>query len=172
MSISKLPFELGDYAQKLSEFERRGNNLARRWLDEPDHVAIKAFNSRAYESLLAQVEAQMEVDDNIIVAELNERRIATAFLTGGLAVGEFGEVHMLEIMEPRPERVGKDKVGLDHVEFLVTDLVGVQRHLRRGQVSFEHQVNSSHEFVSVRFGESHEHEVKFTDTSLADIVKT
>jgi hypothetical protein len=167
-TLKKLKHEINTYARELEIFTR--HKISRQLFNEPDHVAYKAFNTPGFEQFLGQVRAE-ELEEDIVIAEMDGRRIATAFLAGSLALGSFGEVTVLEIMEPKPEKVGQNRAGLDHVEFYYPDFGNLQKILTRGQVNFSRtSINSSHNFIGVRFGEE-SHELKFTDKRLADIVK-
>jgi hypothetical protein len=174
--MNKLEGEIRDYSAELERYAK--HRLPETLLKKPDHIAIKAFDSPRFEELLEEVKREFSVSDKHIVTEvLNDRRIATAFLAGPIAVGSFGEVKLLEIMEPRPEKVGEDKVGLDHFEFLVPNLADAVMHIRRSPIhenDYDVRSNSNHDFIEVRFGEiikgEHSREFKLTYESLADIV--
>jgi hypothetical protein len=166
--MSKWQHEVANYATDLGQFVKN-ERLPIEWFMQPDHIALKAYNAAGFEKLLHEVRDGDPGAEDITIAEMDGRRLATAFMAGPIALGPFREVEIVEIMEPRLEKIGKDKVGLDHVEFLQPDFAVVQRRLFRTGMSPEVNHNSSHSFLSITFGKDH-HELKFTDKSLADIV--
>lgn len=66
--------------------------------------------------------------------------------------------------------MGKDPVGIDHVEFFVTDLEAVQRVLEDSQLDWKPESNANHGWLTVVLNERGQ-EVKFTSTRLEEIVE-
>lgn len=155
--------QVADYAAALHSF-RAGHDLPAEWFAEPDHIAVKCAGAEDFDAALEQWLPRAE---SLSYIWLNGRRLATAQLLGPLAVGEEGEVSWLEIMEPKPEKAGKDVVGVDHMEFMFADFAAVTALLRERDVVFEHQENPSHRWVSI---DMYGHELKLNDLPLAAVV--
>src|SRR5690349_1913904 len=106
--------KLAEYASALERF-RKESDLPEEWFAVPDHLAIKCADPADYERT---VQEWLSYADSLSYARLNNRRLASANLSEPILVGVNGQVTWVEIMEPRPEKVGKDPVGIDHMEFL------------------------------------------------------
>src|SRR5581483_11799359 len=89
-TMTKLGYEIAEYAAELERYTER-QRLPADWFEDPDHVAFKTANAAHFERFLRDLRAEIGVE-GIVVAELDERRIATAILAGPIAVGSFGEV--------------------------------------------------------------------------------
>ena len=161
-----LTHEANNYGQSLSAYIENFK-LPRQWFEHADHIAVKAANAQHYERLIAQFKPQSQ---EIYESELNDRRIATAFLAGPIAVASQWQVSLLEIMEPRPAMIGRDKVGLDHMEFFYPDLVAIEDRLEviAGIIPVP-QPKPGHNTLSIIFGK--QNELKFTDRRLADVIR-
>jgi len=155
--------ELTAYAEAVKSF-RAEYDLPAEWFAGPDHVAIKCAGSSDYEATLAlwlPKAAQAQY------VELNGRRLASARLLEPITVGGLGRADWLEVMEPRPEKVGIDPVGVDHMEFVFTDFAAAERVLRAKGIPYEAQQNPGHEWLSIL---ADGHEFKLTNKSLADVI--
>lgn len=162
-----------EIAEYVEEFEEIRPRLVDEWLEHPDHIAIKAANTQHFEALLKQIrKGSWELGEvkRIISTNMNDgRRITTVILAGSLTVGSLGEVRRVEVMEPRPDKVGKDKVGLDHVEVYWPHLKQAEDHLTTivGIIP-KKQSNASHNTLNIIFG--NQREFKLSDRQLTSIV--
>ena len=163
--MSKFEMQLAEYVRALEAF-RAEHNLPDIWFTQPDHVAIKCANGVDYE---ATFQAWVSKAADAQYAELNSRRLASMRLTSPLKAGELGRVEWLEVMEPRPEKIGVDPVGVDHMEFKFEDFESATKFLDAAGLDYERQENSGHKWLSIS---AHGHEFKLTDKSLAEVVAT
>jgi hypothetical protein len=166
--------EINSYAADLERYIS-DERLPEEWFGNPDHLAIKAANARHFEDLI-----ELFMKDNpaevskIYCSRVDNRRIASAFLAGHLAIGNLGEVNLIEIMEPRPEKIGHDKVGVDHMEFkpphrlsvIAEDLAAIHGIIPA------REPKSKHNTLSITFQPRGRgiREFKFTDSSLGPMV--
>jgi len=155
---------VAEYAAALEKF-RTGNDLPKEWFAVPDHLAIKCANPADYERT---VQEWLPYASHISYASINSRRLASIHLTSALAVGNNGEVAWVEVMEPRPEKVGKDPVGIDHMEFLFPDFKAVITVLNAKNIPFEADENPLHKWISIL---ANGHEFKLNDQVLAKVVE-
>jgi hypothetical protein len=96
--------------------------------------------------------------------------LAALHLISPQSVGDLGEVSWLEIMEPRPEKVGKDFVGLEHIEFYYPDFDEVREALDKYKVSYTQQNNPGHDWINIVLGEAGQ-EFKLNSRLLSDVVE-
>lgn len=142
--------------------------LANLVVDVPiDHVAIKALDRKTYEEYL---KIYLPLSKRLSYEPVGPRSIATAELYKPLDAATFGQVSLLEIMEPKPEAIATTYDLIDHIELLVPDLEQIQKALAEKEVEFKVQSNDNHSAVVVPITEWGQ-EVKFTDRSLADIAE-
>ena len=154
------------YGEALRDFVDQ-YNLPEEWFEQLDHAAFKCKNSEHFDEVLMQ--ATDDADQLSFVA-MDGRRLAGAHLEEPVYVESFGYFEWLEIMQPRPERVGKDIVGLEHLEFYWPDFEAAEEVLRDRGIQFEMQHNDSQQWISIilnNFG----HELKLCNRTLADIVQ-
>ncbi len=153
------------YAESLEDFV--GNHeLPWRWFATLDHLAVKCMDAEHYEDT---VQGWLSGANIASYVWLNNRRLASLNLENGLTIGRFGKVEWLEVMEPRPERAGKDVVGLEHVEFVFPDFAAVQALLDRRRIPYEQQSNLNHNWLNLVINE-YGQELKLTDKPLAQMV--
>lgn len=153
------------YGEALRDFVDQ-YSLPEEWFVRPDHIAFKCRNADHFDEVLMQ--ATDDADQLSFVA-VDGRRLASAHLEQPMYVESFGSVEWLEIMQPRPERQGKDLVGLEHMEFYWPDFESAEEVLRDRGVSFELQHNDKQQWMSIiidGFG----HELKLCNRTLGDIV--
>lgn len=160
-----LDFEgrLAEYAQAIESF-RGVHDLPSEWFSTPDHVAIKCADKTGYDS---EMQLWLPVAVQAQFVEMNGRHLGSLLLSRPITAGNLGQVEWLEIMEPRPEKVGKDPVGIDHMEFIFSDFDAVASILNARGIAFERQRNPSHEWLSIV---ANGHEFKLTSTPLAEVV--
>lgn len=163
---------INQYTDRLQAF-RDEHSLFELFPGGIDHLAVKMFDAADYElyreEMLPLVAAMTEVD-------LDGRRIATAKLKQSIPLvasdGEqLGVAGYLEIMEPRPAKVGKDLVGIDHCEVNIASFVetqsvlalkGISTNQSKGEDEYQHT-------VVVCLDESGQ-EVKFSDEPLSQLI--
>lgn len=152
------------YAQAIESFCTE-HELPSEWFAQPDHLAIKCKDAADFD---ATIEVWLPQAAEFSYVELNGRRLATALLLEPITVGNLGSVEWLEIMEPRPEKVGADTVGIDHMEFAFADFETAREVLDEKDIDFEDQQNPNHSWLSIL---ANGHEFKLNDRVLADIVE-
>lgn len=159
--------DLDNYARNLEDFIDF-YDLPEEWFSVPDHIAVKCLDSRDYEDFLEQIDDDAEQISDIT---MHNRRLATVELLSGVALGSFGDVQVLEVMEPRPEKIGVGLVGFEHAEFYYPEFSGVRDILNSRQLAFEEpDDNDQHQCIVVAInGEGQE--FKLNNRMLADIAK-
>ena len=157
--------QVGEYEAELSQFVA-DNELPKEWFGIADHIAVKGADGADFERLVEVFKPQ---SDQISCIDMDGRRLATAQLTGNISVGKFGNVSWVEIMEPRPEKVGKDVVGMEHMEFYFPDFTKVSRVLDDRKVQYEMQDNPGHHWVNIVINPKGQ-ELKLNNKVLADVV--
>lgn len=132
----------------------------------PDHFAVKCADEIDYFDTCHNIRPYVD-DEGIWELSLDGRMLATASLRQAVAVGDF-RFSWVEIMQPRP---GKElpKGFVEHTEFFVDDLFGVERTLRRFGVSSERQENPGHAWLNVVIDDEGR-EIKFNDKLIRDVV--
>ena len=154
------------YGEELRDFVDE-YGLPEEWFAEPDHVAYKCRNAEHFDQVMRFV---ADDADNVSVAELDDRRLASAELNSPVYVESFGSVGWLEVMQPRPENEGSDTVGLDHMEFYWPDFEGAEEILADRGISYSLQGNSGHHSLTIVINDGGQ-ELKLNDKRLADIVR-
>ncbi len=169
--MSQFKAEVADFAVAASDYIAQ-HNLPSEWFVEPDHIAIKC---RDGEHFIETMEEFRPVSRAITYIYKSERRLGTAMLLSGLSIGWLGKVEIVEIMEPKPENVGRDIVGVEHMEFFYPDFAAAQAFLqtqateRDQEVSHELDLSSSvHQTLVLPFGDGYE--IKLNNRTLADII--
>lgn len=160
--LGELETYLGDLEDFIDFYD-----LPQAWFGAPDHVAVKCADAADYETTIASYESEAAQMTYIV---MDGRRLATVKLARSLAIASFGDVSWLEVMEPRPEKVGKDVVGLEHAEFTFTDFAAVRDVLRDRNIKYEDQSNPSHAWINIVITEKGQ-ELKVNDKPLSTIVE-
>jgi len=132
-----------------------------------DHIAIKARDTSQYE-LLVQMYQQMA--EKIVYVEMNNRRIATVILVKPILFAPFGTTGYIELMEPRPEKAGKDFVGFEHAEIYVEDLTYIRTLIEGRGIEHEEYTNDFHSAIVCKINGAGQ-EIKFTDTPHTKIIE-
>ena len=152
------PEALADFAHQLLAFMRQSGledilplNL--------DHLAIKLANSAEYEVTLA--EASTLCSSPIEYIDLNGRRIAIAHFDQPFQLPGIGSLHLLEIMEPRPDNQTGFK-GIDHLEVFVDNYNLLKEHLADLGIAFQIQDNGHHQTLTLTINPSGQ-EIKFSN---------
>lgn len=143
------------------------HDLPRELFNAPDHVAFKTYDSDGFDDFLNRLRGMAE---ELSYVRMDNRRIAAAWFAAPIAVKKFGEVHWLEVMEPRPKNVGMDIVGVEHMEFHYPDLDKTRQLLKNKGLPLIFESNFSHSWLSGIINGDLGLEVKFSDRKLSDIV--
>lgn len=160
----------------MNNFETQCNtygDLLRKFLGEHhklkgpiDHLAYKCADGQDFHNVMMEWLPECLHSSYII---LNNRKLASVHLRDPIDLGDLGSVAWLEIMEPRPNKVGHDFVGVEHTEIVKEDLEQVARYCDDNKIPYTRYSNPRHSAIVVALS-SDGHEVKFTDTAMADIV--
>ncbi len=129
-------------------------------------MAIKAEDTHQFDDYLGIFSP---LSESMSYIEMNDRRLATAELINPLEFQTIGECRTLEIMEPRPEKVGMDIVGFEHIEMYHEPLEKIEETLKAKNIPYEFTSNPEHRALVVVINDKGQ-EIKFTDKSLAQIV--
>lgn len=147
--------------------ERKNYSIEELLAPPVDHVAVKARDSVHYSEIVGGFLPKTTLAS---FTRMDGRQIATLELSSPIYLDELGETLFVEIMEPKPEKVGRDLVGLEHIEIYNPDLEGVMRVLDEKGVTYEDGGNLYHRTVVVKINEKGQ-EVKFTNGRLGEIVR-
>lgn len=99
--------------------------------------------------------------EQIHIGTINDRFIAMAVLKE-----PFAGANIIKILERRPR--AHDPLGLDSIDYRVDDIDDTYDVLKAAGARVERQENEVHEWLSLRFGQNHEFEVKFMDHPMID----
>jgi predicted metalloenzyme YecM len=158
--------EIGQYAQVLQAFIEE-HELPLEWFRVPDHVAIKCSDAYHYEHTVEELLPDAAQTSQV---ELDGRRLAAIKLTSPFSIGELTRVEWVEVMEPRPEKAGKDMVGVEHAEFFYPDFDEISEVLDENGVAYSFQQNPGHAWVNIVLNEQGQ-ELKLNNRLLADVVE-
>jgi predicted metalloenzyme YecM len=157
--------QMDAYAAELEAFVEY-HGLPEQWFVRPDHVAVKCADRMDYEDTMLEFKPDAEQRSQI---KMDGRYLGTVKLLSSIAVGNFGEVAWIEVMEPRPEKVGKDIMGFEHMEFLYPDFASIRTKLDDKNIPYEMQQNSGHRWVNIVINDMGQ-ELKLNDRTLGAIV--
>lgn len=163
--IERFQGELDSYVTELEKFVQE-HELPDRWFEDPDHVAIKCADSEDFEVTLAEFK---DVSNQISYIEEGGRRLAAAHLLKPLAIGRFGSVEWVEVMEPRPGRVGNDFVGLEHAEFCYPIFTKARSVLRKAGVEHDLRHNPGHDWINIAINDTGQ-ELKLNNRPLSKVM--
>ncbi len=153
------------YAQELYMFFNE-SHIGHFFHRPVDHLALKAADANQFDNWLEDI---LSTSTKLSFIISDSRRLATARTKDPIFFPGLGIIKTLEIMEPRPERVGLDLVGLDHIE-LLRPLDAIEFHFRMYALPFKTQENESHKTLVLQINKEGQ-EVKFTEKRLLDIVQ-
>lgn len=157
--------EIEQFAETLQLFIDK-YELPEKWFKTADHLAVKCADALDYVFRMEELMPDAAQASEIV---MDKRRLAALRLTSPVPVGNLGEVSWLEVMEPRPEKVGKDVVGLEHMEFYYPDFDEVTELLAKLGVAYELQSNPGHSWVNIVLNEKGQ-ELKLNDRLLGETV--
>lgn len=161
--------EVQEFESSLNRYVLDNNLPIEQWFLHPDHLAIKCADRTDFDRVVEYWKPK-SVDGKISGTDMHGRTLATAHLMDPEQLGSYGTVEWLEIMEPRPEKVGKGIVGLEHVEFYYPNLSEVMKTLDRKHILYEVPTdNDHHNCVVVQFNDKGQ-EFKLNDFPLGKIV--
>jgi hypothetical protein len=124
-----------------------------------DHFAVKMADARAFDSFIDQI---LPLADKVHCVNLSNRRISIAFLQEAIHFGRFGDCTDIEIMEPKPEKVGRGLVGFEHIEIYrpdFNDLLGLG----------EFKDNGHHKSIVIKLNEEGQ-ELKLNNSPIRDVL--
>ncbi len=101
---------------------------------------------------------------------MGERRLAALNLISDLPIASLGNISWVEVMEPRPEKLGKDVIGLEHMEFYYPDFDEVREVLQANDISFVEESNPGHQWINIVISDQGQ-ELKLNNRPLAVIVE-
>lgn len=157
--------DIQKYADSLETFVSQ-HSLPADWFRVPDHIAIKGADATGFEELMNTFQP---LANQLSYIEMDGRRLGTAQLVSSMAIGTFGSVSWVEIMEPRPEKVGKDVVGMEHMEFFYPHFDEIKSVLADRGIDFEPQENPGHAWINIVINDGGQ-ELKLNDRLLTDAV--
>jgi predicted metalloenzyme YecM len=158
--------EIKSYLGALSKFATL-HQLPDEWFKTADHIAIKAKDEDDFVRLVQTFKPHSLQMSGVY---MDNRRLATAQLNGGLNVGRFGQIGWIEIMEPRPEKLGKDVVGVEHMEFLFPEFDSAKLVLDSKKIPYQMEKNPGHEWINIKINSGGQ-ELKLNNRLLAEAVK-
>lgn len=132
-----------------------------------DHLAYKTADTGHFDYCLSCLEP-ICVRSHFVT--MDNRKLATLELYKPINCEGLGETKLLELMEPRPEKVGKDFIGLEHAEIYHRNLAKIQKELEAQGVNYQVQKNPSHRTIVFPISRAGQ-EIKFTDRPLGEIIK-
>lgn len=166
MTPEEIQQQATDYTTGLARFfVQHGAALA---LQPPvDHFAIKAKDSAEFDDW---IQALTDHAEHLSYIKRDNRRLATAILHDPLRCPGFGETCYLEIMEPKPDKIGKSAHGFEHIELFTPELDILADKLEKNGIKFERQEHGHHRTLVIVLDDEKYHEVKFTDCPLAQVI--
>lgn len=132
-----------------------------------DHIALKVASLDDL-NRMAECFRPAAVNNEIYRTEIDGRFVDVVHLSGQLAVGSFGSVDQIEIIQKKPDRE-RDFEGLEHAEVHVPDLYETERILYDKKIDYRKQSNRVHSTLSLRLNFARR-EFKFTDTGMAEFM--
>jgi predicted metalloenzyme YecM len=139
----------------------------------PDHFAIKVENEEKFNELVNEFKNfcinKIGSTPGLSIRQMHGRKIAVAILKQPIVFFDK-EINCVEIMQPRPEVEGDDVVGLDHLEFISSDLENIENKLKGKDLNYYVDESNPYKEIIVSFVNSKKERVKFTNKTLAEIV--
>lgn len=132
-----------------------------------DHAAYKCVSSEEFETSLSELKVKA---NHISVIVMDGRRLATIELVSPLSLGDLGLTYYLELMEPKPERIGTILTPFDHIELYNPNFELVENELQEKGISFTHFANDNHKALVITINSLNQ-QLKFTDSHLREISK-
>ena len=164
--MRRIEQQLPEYLASLEDFIAQ-HDLPPEWFEAPDHIAYKCVDTVDFDKVMTELEPSMQ---QLSCIYLDNRRLGAGHMNLHLDIGDFGSIEWLEIMEPRPDLVGTDVVGLEHMEFYFPDFLAVKRLLDDESVPYEMQENPNHSWINIVINDKGQ-ELKLNNGTLAHIVE-
>ncbi len=127
-----------------------------------DHASVKALNKSEYDEY---IQTYLPLSKKLGYESMDLRQIAVAELYQPLECGEFGNVDILEIMEPKPNAAITTHDMIDHIEIIIDNLEALEIILKDKDVEFKVEGNGEHKAIAVSINEW-DQEVKFAEKSI------
>lgn len=108
---------LSSYVRQLERYIDY-HQLPEDWFWVPDHLSVNAASSEDFDKTL---DVYSHYAQHITWVEKEGRRLASVWLSGKLAVGDFGEISWVEVGEPPPELPSRHAIGLKRLDFYYPD---------------------------------------------------
>ena len=113
-------------------------------------------------TLYANLAALATVTEQAHIGVVNQRLIASVLLND-----DFESMRIIKLLQRRPQ--SSDRLGLDHIDYLVTDMLKIHMVLKEAGAHVNLENNDMHEWLSLRFGGKLEFEAKFVDHLVLDV---
>jgi hypothetical protein len=127
---------------------------------KPVAIGWKVAGNSEYRRMMVTLDMYTKQSHTIAVGK---RRIATFVLDEKLHRG-IGIIKLIQ----RGQNVN-DRLGLDHVEFFVPNMVGLPQLLDRSEVNWKMQGNDIFQRILIRFGPEKLLEARISDHTILDI---
>lgn len=138
-----------------------------------DHFAIKVEDEEALQKVVNAIKPycfdKYGETPGLSIRKMDGRLVATALLRNPLHI-KFNQINCIEIMQPKPENIGKEILGLDHLEFINSDFDGVQKELKKRNIPYGVNVKNGYKKTIIVKINAKGEEVKFTNKTLAEVV--
>jgi predicted metalloenzyme YecM len=142
-------------------------------LGPADHFAIKIPDEKTLRLLTQAIKPYcVEKKGNtpgLSMRKMDGRIITTAILAEPLHI-RLNQIDCIEIMQSKPENVGKDVVGLDHLEFINGDFEKIKNILTVKEIDYGINIKNGYKKTIIVKINALGEEVKFTDKTLASVV--
>jgi hypothetical protein len=153
-AASELGFELVGYEV--------ANKIPRELFSHPDHIAIQAANIKEFQELVQKV---TRVSEEAYCIENEPRFLVAAKLMGKISMRFYGDVRWLEIEEPQKGAI--PMIGLEHVEFLFSDVRKAKYELQRRNIEHEPEIDENHGQITMPLKSGQE--IRVTDRPISSI---
>ncbi len=145
----------------------------RKFIGKADHFAVKVENEIAFNLVAKEFESfcvkNQGETPGLSIRKMHDRKIAVAILKSPIQF-ENDLINCIEIMQPKPEFEGKDVVGLDHLEFLNSNLDQIEKSLKETDKSYYVDESNPYKEIVVSYVNDRKERIKFTNKTLAEIV--
>ncbi len=157
------------YGQRLAAFVEH-YRLPEEWFGMPDHIAVKCSDRADFDEQIELLRPFTDV--SIMGKDMHGRTLGTVELAASIMVGSFGEVNIIEVMEPRPEKAGVGLIGFEHMEFTYDEFAGATYVLGKRGIEFNlPDDNPAHQCIDEIIICDEGFELKLNDRPLVDIIK-
>ena len=95
-----------------------------------------------------------KIDGKVVYFNINNRRIGSIILQEPMQFSEEIQTKFIELMEPKPEKVGKDFVGFEHTEIYVPEFNQFEIHAKEKHLPYELYANEAHTALVCKISEA------------------